>query len=69
MHCKILQTFSLFTAGAVLAVSASVQAASPEAMIESKVKQSIDRDRDGRLNRDEQAYARQLQRSAGVDGV
>ena len=68
MYSKLLQTFSLFAVGTALVVSAPVQATSPEEkMIESKVKQSIDRDRDGKLNRQEQAYARQLQRIVDQD--
>ena len=67
MHSKILHTFSLFAVGASLVVSSSVQAESPDQVIESKVKQSIDRDRDGRLDWKEQGNARQLQRIVDQD--
>ena len=70
MHHKILRTLSVFATGAFIAVSVSAQPASPEQMekvIESKVKQSIDSDRDGKLNRREQTYARQLQRLVDQD--
>ena len=67
MHSKILHTFCLLAVGTTLVVSTSVQAESAEKAIESKVKQSIDRDRDGRLDREEQGNARQLHRIVDQD--
>ena len=73
MHSKILHTFCLFAVGTTLVISTSVQAESAKSAksadkaIEAKVMQSIDRDRNGRLDRREQSNARQLQRIVDQD--